>query len=66
MDQAMMNPQFNRAMLNLTSTTMKSPMADVPAWEGIIALLITVVGLGTYHVPIRTFPAGDGQKNFLD
>ncbi|KAI6170821.1 hypothetical protein M3Y97_01115300 [Aphelenchoides bicaudatus] len=49
-------------MFNLSSTAvpMKSPMADAPVWEGIIALLVTVLGLGTYHVPIRTFPAGDG------
>lgn len=50
-------------MLNLTAgtTTVRSPMADAPTWEGIVALLVTVFGLGTYHVPIRTFPAGDGK-----
>ncbi|KAI6236152.1 hypothetical protein M3Y95_00127300 [Aphelenchoides besseyi] len=31
-----------------------------PAWHGILAIVVTVLGFGTLHVPIRSFPAGDG------
>jgi hypothetical protein len=42
------------------STIYSNPMADASDWEGILALFITVIGLGSYHVPIRAFSVGDG------
>ncbi|KAI6192933.1 Protein of unknown function DUF1632 domain containing protein [Aphelenchoides fujianensis] len=31
-----------------------------PTWIGVLAIVITVAGFGTVHVPIRKFPTGDG------
>lgn len=33
--------------------------------QGALAIFITVIGFGSAHVPIRTYPVGDGQLSFI-